>query len=135
MTNFTDTYIKGMKPRAARYEEYEGAGFGIRVTPNGIKSWIYRYKIADKTDKITLGHYPAMSLANAKKQFIELSQLRRDGKNPKEIINTQKEARTNTVSKLVLAWYTSYIEKERKQPLQIKQLIDADIIPLLGDVE
>ena len=34
MTNFTDTYIKGMKPRAARYEEYEGAGFGIRVTPN-----------------------------------------------------------------------------------------------------
>ena len=74
MTNFTDTYIKGMKPRAARYEEYEGAGFGIRVTPNGIKSWIYRYKIADKTDKITLGHYPAMSLANAKKQFIELSQ-------------------------------------------------------------
>ena len=135
MTNFTDTYIKGMKPRATRYEEYEGAGFGIRVTPNGIKSWIYRYKIADKTDKLTLGHYPAMSLANAKKQFIELSQLRRDGKNPKDIINTQKEARTNTVSKLVLAWYTGYIEKERKQPLQIKQLIDADIIPLLGDVE
>lgn len=103
--------------------------------PNGIKSWIYRYKIADKTDKITLGHYPAMSLANAKKQFIELSQLRCDGKNPKEIISYQKEARTNTVSKLVLAWYTSYIEKERKQPLQIKQLIDADIIPLLGDIE
>ncbi len=76
-----------------------------------------------------------MSLANAKKQFIELSQLRRDGKNPKDIINTQKEARTNKVSKLVLAWYTGYIEKERKQPLQIKQLIDADIIPLLGDVE
>lgn len=61
MTNFTDTYTKGMKPRATRYEEYKKAGFGIRVTPNGIKSWIYRYKIADKTDKITLGYYTAMS--------------------------------------------------------------------------
>ncbi|WP_133128531.1 tyrosine-type recombinase/integrase [Legionella nagasakiensis] len=135
MGNFTDTYIKGMKPRATRYEEYEGGGFGIRVTPNGIKSWIYRYKIADKTDKITLGHYPAMSLANAKKEFIELSQLRRDGKNPKEIIANQKETQRNTVSKLVLSWYKGYIEKVRKQPQQIKQLIDADIIPLLGDIE
>lgn len=67
MGNFTDTYIKGMKPKASRYEEYEGGGFGIRITPNGIKSWIYRYKIADKTDRITLGHYPAMRLASAKK--------------------------------------------------------------------
>ncbi len=66
--------------------------------PNGIKSWIYRYKIADKPEKITLGHNPAISLANAKKQFIELSQLRRDGKNPKDIINNQKESRTNTVN-------------------------------------
>lgn len=135
MSNFTDTYIKGLKPRPARYEEYEGGGFGIRVTPNGIKSWIYRYKIADKTDKITLGHYPAMSLASARQRFIELSELRRDGKNPKEIISNQKEAQSNTVSKLVLAWYAGYIEKERKQPQQIKQLIDADIIPLLGDIE
>ncbi len=135
MSNFTDTYIKGLKPRATRYEEYEGGGFGIRVTPNGIKSWIYRYKIADKTDKITLGHYPAMSLASARQRFIELSELRRDGKNPKEIISNQKEAQSNTVSKLVLAWYAGYIEKERKQPQQIKQLIDADIIPLLGDIE
>ncbi|WP_232505629.1 Arm DNA-binding domain-containing protein [Legionella clemsonensis] len=27
----------------------------MRVTPKGVKSWIYRYKIADKTDQITLG--------------------------------------------------------------------------------
>ena len=135
MGNFTDTYIKGLKPRATRYEEYEGGGFGIRVTPKGIKSWIYRYKIADKTDKITLGHYPAMSLGSARQRFLELSELRRDKKIPKEIINNQKEAQNNTVSKLVLAWYAGYIEKERKPPQQIKQLIDADIIPLLGDIE
>ncbi|HDO8003177.1 tyrosine-type recombinase/integrase [Legionella pneumophila serogroup 1] len=135
MGNFTDTYIKGLKPRAKRYEEYEGGGFGIRVTPKGIKSWIYRYKVADKTDKITLGHYPAMSLASAKQRFIELSELRREKKIPKEIINNQKEAKNNTVTKLVHAWYSGYIEKERKQPQQIKQIIDADIIPLLGDIE
>ena len=67
-----------------------------------------------------------MSLASARQRFIELSELCRDGKNPKEIISNQKEAQSNTVSKLVLAWYAGYIEKKRKQPQQIKQLIDAD---------
>ena len=33
----------------------------------------------------------------------------------------------------MLNWYTNYIEKHRAQPQQIKQIIDADIVPLLGD--
>lgn len=135
MGNFTDTYIKSLKPRTARYEEYEGGGFGIRITPKGVKTWIYRYKINEKTDKLTLGHYPAMSLANAKKRFIELSELRREGKTPKDIIQQEKAQESNTVKKLITGWYTNYILKERKQPQQIKQLIDADIIPLLGPLE
>lgn len=36
---------------------------------------------------------------------------------------------------MINKWYESYISKERKQPLQIKQLIDADIIPSLGHIE
>lgn len=136
---FTDTYIKGLKPKASRYEEYEGGGFGIRVTPKGVKSWVYRYKIADKTDRITLGHYPTMSLANARNKFLELSGLRRDQKNPKELIKQQnvetERKKSNTVKKLVEKWYLEYVEKEIKHPLVIKKQIDRDIVPLLGDFE
>jgi integrase len=35
---------------------------------------------------------------------------------------------------LVIAWYSGYAEKSRKKPQQIKQQIDADIIPLLGNM-
>lgn len=132
MSSFTDTYIKALKSKVARYEEYEGGGFGIRITPTGVKTWIYRYKINGKTDKLTLGHYPTMSLANAKKRFAELSGLRRDGHTPKQIIEQEDQKENNTVSKLVQAWYSGYAEKSRKKPRQIKQQIDADIIPLLG---
>lgn len=132
MSSFTDTYIKGLKPLSKRREEYEGGGFGIRVTPKGLKTWIYRYKIKGKTDKLTLGHYPTMSLANANKEFKRLNGLRKDGGNPKEIIDKEGQKESNTVGKLVLAWYSGYAAKFRKKPLQIKQQIDADIIPLLG---
>ena len=135
MANFTDTYIRNLKSQEKRFEEFEGGGFGIRVTPKDVKTWIYRYKIDGKTDKLTLGHYPLMSLSNAKKRFLELSDQRRAGQNPKELIQEQNEKKNDTLKKLILAWYENYVVKNRKQPLQIKQQIEADIIPLLGDME
>ena len=139
MGNFTDTYIKNLKPKEKRFEEYEGGGFGIRVLPTGVKAWVYRYKIQNKTDKLTLGYYPTMSLAMAKMRFLELSGVRRDKQNPKELLLQQQEEqerqKTNTVERLALEWYVGYVAKERKRPLTIKKQIDADIIPLLGSVE
>ena len=134
MANFTNTYIKNLRGREKRYEEFEGAGFGIRVSPNQLKSWIYRYKINSKTDKITLGHYPNMSLADARKKFIEYSELKRSGQTPKSIIQEQLATQHNTVSELTLNWYANYVVKNRKKPKQIKQQIDADIIPLIGNL-
>ena len=89
MSNFTDTYIKNLKGQDKRYEEYEGGGFGIRVSPNQLKTWIYRYKIDGKTDKISIGHYPNMPLAAARKKFMELSELKRSGKTPKQTIQQE----------------------------------------------
>lgn len=132
MANFTDTFIRNLKSQHKRFEEFEGGGFGIRVTPNGVKTWIYRYKIDGKTTKLTLGHYPTMSLANAKMKFIEYSELRRDGIDPKAALQQEEEQENNNVEKLVTSWYANYVEKHLKRPLTIKKQIDKDIIPLLG---
>ncbi|MCE3044169.1 site-specific integrase [Legionella sp. 16cNR16C] len=133
MNQFTDTFIKRLKPKDKREEKFEGGGFGIMIYPTGTKTWIYRYKIDNKKDYIILGHYPEMSLSDARKQFLEFRDKRRAGLNPKEIIKEQNEQDHSTVKKLILDWYTGYIEKQRAQPKQIKQIIDADIIPLLGE--
>lgn len=134
MSNFTNTFIKNLKPQPKKqYEEYEGQGFGIKVSPKGTKAWIYRYKINDKTEKVSLGHYPNLSLAEAKRKFLELKELKRQGINPKQVLAPVQEEEKTTVKELVNRWYKNYIVKHRKQPLQIRQLIDADINPLLGE--
>jgi integrase len=137
---WTDAQIKGLKPELKRYEKYIiKGGLGIRVTPAGVKTWIYRYKIDGKTEKLTIGHYPTMTLANANMRFLELSDQRRDGLNPKELIQAEEadkeRQKNNTVKKLVLDWYSQKIDGKSKRPLTIKKQIDGDIIPLLGDKE
>lgn len=52
MGSQTDFQVKNLKPRDKRYTEWEARGFGVRVTPNGVR-WM------------TLGTYPMMSLAEA----------------------------------------------------------------------
>ena len=43
---FTDDYIKSLKPTVSRYELYDAslAGFGVRVSPAGAKSWMVDQK-------------------------------------------------------------------------------------------
>jgi hypothetical protein len=130
---FTDTYIKRLRPKEKREEKFEGSGFGIMVYPTGSKTWIYRYKINNKKEYIILGHYPDIDLHHARKEFLKFREKRRAGINPKEFVNQEKERDLSTVKCFILDWYSGYIEKHRANPKQIKQLIDADIIPLLGD--
>lgn len=61
----TDRQVKNLKPQSNRYEVWEGKGFGIRIFPSGKKSWIYMYRFRGKARRLTLGHYPNMSVAAA----------------------------------------------------------------------
>ena len=137
---WTDAQIKGLKPKATRYEQsIIKGGLAIRVTPAGVKTWVYRYKIDGKTEKLTIGHYPKMGLHDANVRFLELSNQRREGDSPKQLIQEAaaeiERQKNNTVGKLVLIWYNEQIEEKSKRPQTIKKQIDKDIIPLLGDKE
>jgi integrase len=63
----TDISINALKPKAAQYEVADANARGLRVVvfPSGIKSFIYRYRFAGRTRKLTL--QPGLSLAAARR--------------------------------------------------------------------
>ncbi|HAU0773235.1 TPA: tyrosine-type recombinase/integrase [Legionella pneumophila] len=132
---FTDTFIKNLKAEKEWVEKIEATGLGVRVTPNGNKSWFYRFTLNGKRCKMSLGKYPAISIKQARELFLKAQSMKEKGINPIEHSKQEKQKYKKTVKSLILSWYTNYIEKHRKQPKQAKQQIDADIIPLLGDME
>ncbi len=66
--NFTDTYIKSLKPTARVYEVFDQnvSGLTIRIWPSGEKTFSYVYRIHRKKKRQSLGAYPAISLANSR---------------------------------------------------------------------
>ena len=132
MIKFTDNYIKNLQHEKDWFERTEATGLAVRVMPSGSKSWIYRFTFNGSRYKMTLGKYPGISLKQARDLQKQAESLKEQGIHPIAHAEQQKLKQNFTLQHLMLSWYTGYIEKSRKQPQQIKQLIDADIIPSLG---
>ena len=61
----TDKLIKSLKPEAAEYMVTGNDGFYVRVLPSGIRTFWYRFTLNGKRQKMNLGQYPEVSMAEA----------------------------------------------------------------------
>jgi integrase len=66
MMALSDTKLRKLKPADKAYQEADEGGLFVEVMPGGAKVWRLRYRLAGKQEKITLGDYPAYSLAEAR---------------------------------------------------------------------
>ncbi len=70
----TDLQVKKLKPGANRYELLDKDGLYIRIMPTGKKSWVCRYFFDGRPRRLTLGHYPFMTLAEARERHAQARQ-------------------------------------------------------------
>ena len=150
---FTDLKIRNLKPKnQKRYVEWEHNGYaegtlGIRVGTSGKKSWVYRYHFNGKNRLITLGSYPDVSLAEARKLFAEATSLREQHIDPEtnfrpkplktrvedspEISVATMES-VKTVNDLCSYYITMHAKKNKKSWKEDIRLLDKHVIPVLG---
>jgi hypothetical protein len=90
----TDFQIKNLKAKDKRYTEWGERGFGVRVTPNGVKTFIFKYRFDGKVRWMTLGTYPDLTLADAHEAHADAWKVLRQGVNPGAKINDVREERS-----------------------------------------
>ena len=64
----TDRFVQHAKPRGGRMEYFDETtrGLALRVSESGVKSWCFHYTTGGTRKRLTLGTYPATSLAKAR---------------------------------------------------------------------
>ena len=86
-TPLTDTKIRSLKPREDRYRVSDMGGLLIELMPSGAKIWRYRYQLHGvRQPTLTIGNYPDISLADARKQRDEWAALVARGESPKRAV-------------------------------------------------
>ena len=117
----SDTKIKNLKPREKVYQESDEAGLFIDVTPNGTKVWRLRYRLFNKQEKVTLGHYPAFSLAEARLWRDECKSLIKRGLSPMALKRGDEIPSNSTLAvrelgqQFLVKWCVESVEESRRK--------------------
>jgi integrase len=140
---FTDRGLKALKPGPERVDYWSDdpkePGFGVRVFPSGVKSWMqyYRQGGAGPLVRVTLGRYPDMKLAKARKAAKDARAGVHQGENPADDKREARQAQRETVQALFES-YSTHVElrrqagKFRSWP-DVKRAFERDVLPDWGD--
>jgi integrase len=131
---FTDKKIQNLKPKTQRYEEWEGNGFGVRVTPRGIKSFVYLYRFDGKPRRLTLGTYPKMTLADAHQAHADAMKKLEQGIDPgaETVAERKEERKAPTVATLADEYLEKWAKPRKRSWREDKRILDKDVTPSWG---
>lgn len=130
----TDTALKALKPRDKTYTVADERGLYVEVFPTGGIVWRYRYRIAGKREKLTLGKYPALTLKNARIKRDEAAQAAAMDKSPAKQKQLAKLALANATSVADFGerFFREVVAKDRQDITIPRRYFDKAIVPAIG---
>ena len=133
------TQIKQAKPRAKEYNLADGQGLYLRVKPTGAKHWLFNYQKphTKQRSNISLGSYPAVSLAEAKKERDLCQSLLAKDIDPREQKIVEKREKANAHANTLGNIYSEWLKLKQQDVSssyfkKIENRLDKYIIPKLG---
>jgi hypothetical protein len=136
---FTDRYLASLKPADRRYDVLDPSrkGLLLRVTPNGVKTFYFRYQRDLQPVRLMIGHYPTTTLKQAYETHGDLVKRLNRGENLRVILppgvrsNGLAQAPPEpslTVGDLAKEFCERYIYREHKNPREAELVIQANIV-------
>lgn len=111
----SDRKIATVKPGDKEQNLGDGGGLWLRVMPEqkgGAKSWYFRYTFGAKAKRLNIGHYPSISLADARKRRDDARTVLAAGRDPAFFVGSSPDAMSLTA--LAELWRDKYLAVTHK---------------------
>ncbi len=133
----TDAFLRSMKPPpTGRLEisDVRCAGLVFRVTPNGIKSWSFRFRATGRLARATIGQYPAIGLTAARARADAMRQEVAAGGNPAERRRQDRAgAGTKTFSALAERYLAEHARRKKRSHKADERNLRKHVLPYWGN--
>lgn len=138
----SDAKIRKLKPTEkctpSRPDKYSDRnGLQLLVRHSGTKSWVSAYRFANKQNRVTLGTYPLMSLAEARKANTDIKVLLAEGINPK--LKKRQDRLDNEQAQLFNDYALAWLEERKRnvKPRTYQQdynRMQKDVLPCFENI-
>jgi integrase len=148
MGRLTTKLLNALEPRPAQYEIGEPGGLRARVYPSGRVALLWRYRdSAGRQRVVTLGTYPAVSLAQARIELAKAQAARGTGADPAEAREERRrEQRRRALGRIeaptladlagrYLEDFAARVHRGERSAVSLyetRRLLDKHVLPLLG---
>ena len=133
----TNTQIRNAKPGEKPIRLSDEKGLYLEVAPSGGKWWRFKYRFGGKEKRISLGVYPEISLADARKRRDDAREQVAKGVDPSEAKKALKQVSIDAVANAFEAvareWFAKHsTNMAASHSSKIIRLLERDIFPLIG---
>jgi integrase len=132
---FNEKSIAKLAPKTDRYFAFDPAlpGFGVRVFPSRVKTFVYFYRRGARKRMATLGHVGRVTLDQARRDAKGMLGLVASGKDPLAAKDAARGA--NSVKEAITTWLTEYVAVRRKASTErLYRLAEGHITRTLGSI-
>lgn len=137
--NLTNRFCESVTTSLVREDFKDGTvrGLQLRVTKAGIKTWTFRYRRrSDGTlQRLTLGIFPVMGLAEARRKALEEASKAANGGDPADDVKRRREA--DTFAELAEDWLERHAvpNKSARAVRDDRSMLDRHILPEIGKMK
>ncbi|MFW6028059.1 MAG: tyrosine-type recombinase/integrase [bacterium] len=135
----TDRFAAAAKsPDGAQTDYFDAGtkGLALRVASGGRKSWTFIFTSPKdgKRARLTLGTYPATSLATARTLALEAKGHVEAGNDPRDVLASQ-EAAAVTVKAIVESYLAKHARPNLRTAAAIERRLNKNVVPVIGAVK
>jgi integrase len=138
----TYTALQALKPKEKDYPVTDRDGLIIDVLTSGSMIWRYRYRFDGKRRRFTIGPYPDIGLADARKQRDKAAELVAQGIDPSKNKQAEKAqrkveaARAFTFEQLAEGWFEADVAPMSESwRYNVRNWLKSDIYPAVGKLD
>jgi hypothetical protein len=140
---FTATNLQSLPVGTYTDPASTGLQFRVTVRANGntTRSWLLRFKFKGEESRLLLGHFPTLSLAEARQAAQNLRERAAQGIDPRRATARRAPIREifpdtanpHTVRALAADFMARHVRPHRKRPEYAENILKRDVLPAWGD--
>ena len=131
---FTDIWLKKIKSEYKRedYRDKGTRGLQLRVSPSGVKTFSFVFRLGSKMGRATIGKYPEIELKSARQKADHYRKLVSQGTDPRAEKQASRSLQEMTVEKMATQFIEIYAKPKNSSWKQAEANLRLYLLPNVG---